>query len=69
MRRAAIDTIGGFPTASSVEDRQLECLLEGKGYSTKYLEETLQYGLVPDSFVVHLRSRMARCEHKCLLLL
>lgn len=62
MRRAAVDNVGGFPTSSTIEDRQLQCLLEGQGYKTLFVQETLQYGLVPDSFALHLKMRLARSE-------
>ena len=60
MRRCALDDIGGFPTASSVEDGLLSALMRGKGYHTKWITEPLQYGIIPDSFAVHIRQRLAR---------
>lgn len=65
MRRAGLDDIGGFPTGASVEDGQITALLQGKGYETHFVDEALTYGLIPDSFSVHLKQRLSRCE--CLL--
>ena len=62
MRRAGLDDIGGFPTGSSVEDGQLSALLRGKGYRVSFVEESLAFGLIPDSFTSHLRQRLVRCE-------
>ena len=62
MRRAGLDDIGGFPTGSSVEDGQITALLQGKGYETHFVDEALTYGLIPDSFSVHLKQRLSRSE-------
>lgn len=60
MRRCAVDDVGGMPTKSSVEDGRLEYVLEGKGYRTMRIEETVQYSAIPDSFSNHLRQRVDR---------
>lgn len=60
VRRTAIDDIGGFPTRSSIEDRRLDLLLKGKGYSTLFLDEALAFSLIPDSFSKHLRQGVDR---------
>lgn len=60
VRRSAVDDIGGFPTRSSIEDRRLDLCLQGKGYSTLFLDEPLAFSLVPDSFSKHLRQGVDR---------
>jgi cellulose synthase/poly-beta-1,6-N-acetylglucosamine synthase-like glycosyltransferase len=60
VRRSAIDDIGGFPTRSSIEDSRLKSCLEGRGYVTMTLDETLQHGMVPDSFSHHLKQHVTR---------
>ena len=67
MRRAGLDDIGGFPTGASVEDGQITALLQGKGYETHFVDEALTYGLIPDSFSVHLKQRLSRSELSCSL--
>lgn len=62
MRRCAVDDVGGFPTSSSIEDGQLSALLDGKGFRTRFVRETLQHGLVPDSWASHLRQGISRSE-------
>lgn len=60
IRREALEDIGGFPTASSIEDGQLTALLRGKGYQTRFVTETLQFGLVSDCLATQVRQRIAR---------
>lgn len=62
LRRSAIDDIGGIPTRSTIEDRRLEYILKGKGYNTLWIDETVQYSLVPESFSKHLKQRVDRSE-------
>ncbi|KAH7072570.1 nucleotide-diphospho-sugar transferase [Paraphoma chrysanthemicola] len=62
MRRAALAEINGFPTQSLTEDLLCGNLLLGKGeqiYTSEspYVQEELQWGLVPDSYSAHIRQR------------
>ncbi|KAF5854209.1 hypothetical protein GGP41_006981, partial [Bipolaris sorokiniana] len=57
MRRTALDQIGGFPDGSLTEDLLCGNLLLGKGWKAAYAMETLQWGLVPDSYYSHVQQR------------
>lgn len=57
IRRTALDQLGGFPTGSVAEDVLCSSLLLGAGWKTMYVHEPLQYGMVPDSFVGHIKQR------------
>lgn len=57
MRRAALDSIGGFPTDSLSEDLCCSAKLLGQGWKTRFVSECLQYGSVPESFVGHVKQR------------
>lgn len=56
-RRSAIDSIGGFPLESLSEDVCCSSTLLGSGWKTAFVEEVLQHGSVPDSFVAHIKQR------------
>lgn len=55
MTRAAIDSIGGFPSASLTEDVYASILILSKGFKTVYLPEVLQWGLLPDTYAGHVK--------------
>ncbi|KDQ13662.1 glycosyltransferase family 2 protein [Botryobasidium botryosum FD-172 SS1] len=57
MRRSVLDEIGGVPTASIAEDVFCSSLILGAGYRCAYVHERLQWGLVPDSFLGHIKQR------------
>lgn len=54
-RRDAVDDIGGFPTNCLVEDIFSSMLMLANGWKTTYLREALQYGLVPESYLGHIK--------------
>lgn len=54
-RRDAIESIGGFPIASLTEDVFSSTLMAARGWTTAYIPEALQYGLMPDSFATHIK--------------
>ncbi|KAL9607182.1 MAG: hypothetical protein Q9167_007876 [Letrouitia subvulpina] len=53
IRRAALDSIGGFPTGSLSEDSYCSNVLLGKGWKIGHVDESLQYGRVPESYKAH----------------
>lgn len=57
MRRAALTSIGNFPTGSLAEDVCTSSMLLGDGWTTAYIHEPLQYGTVPETFVGHIKQR------------
>ncbi|KAH7046795.1 hypothetical protein B0J12DRAFT_741758 [Macrophomina phaseolina] len=57
MKRAALAEVGGFPELSVTEDLLLGNLILGRGWRAAYVFETLQWGLVPDSFHGHIEQR------------
>ncbi|KXJ86517.1 glycosyl transferase [Microdochium bolleyi] len=57
MRRAALESIGRFPTGSLAEDVCTSSMLLGGGWNTAFVHEPLQYGTVPDSLSSHLKQR------------
>ena len=52
LRRQALLDIGGFVTATAVEDQATAVKLLSKGYQTRYLNELLSVGLAPESNAV-----------------
>jgi cellulose synthase (UDP-forming) len=52
IRRQAILEIGGFVTATAIEDQATAVKLLSKGYKTRYLNEPLSVGLAPESNAV-----------------
>ncbi|KAK9786665.1 hypothetical protein SCARD494_11156 [Seiridium cardinale] len=56
LRRQALIDIGGFPTHSRTEDvLSSMMMMMAKGWKTAYLAESLQYGLMPDSYLAHIK--------------
>jgi cellulose synthase (UDP-forming) len=49
LRRAALDEIGGFATQTVTEDMETSIALHGRGWQSRYHDETLAYGLAPAS--------------------
>jgi cellulose synthase (UDP-forming) len=48
MRRAAVEAIGGIPTASITEDLLTTLAMRRRGYKTRYLNERLSIGLAAE---------------------
>lgn len=57
VRRSALDGIDGFPTESVGEDMHCSNVLLGKGWQMVYVDETLQYGRVPESYKAHTKQQ------------
>ncbi|KAK3383949.1 nucleotide-diphospho-sugar transferase, partial [Lasiosphaeria ovina] len=55
VRRLAIDDINGFPTDCLVEDICSSMLAMAEGWKTAYIPEGLQYGLVPETYLGHVK--------------
>lgn len=55
MRRAALDQLGGFPMETIGEDVFCSTGLLNLGWKTAFLDMSLQYGLVPDTYHSHLK--------------
>lgn len=55
VRKQAIVDIGGFPMDCLTEDVKSAFLMLSKGWNTTYVPETVQYGLVPDSYAAHVK--------------
>ncbi|KIM93659.1 hypothetical protein OIDMADRAFT_61301 [Oidiodendron maius Zn] len=55
MRQTALEEIGGLPAKSLTEDLLCGKLLLGGGWRSAYVLETLQWGLVPDTYHAHVR--------------
>lgn len=53
VRRTALDSIGGFPIGSLSEDSYFSNVLLGKGWKIRHVDESLQYGRVPESYKAH----------------
>jgi len=58
MRRTAIESIGGFPTDSVVEDMLTSILIHDKKWKTIYVDKPLAYGLAPSSLGYFLTQRL-----------
>lgn len=56
-RRTALDDIGGIPVGGIAEDVATSNLFIGKGWTTAYVHEPLQFGTVPEDFASHLKQR------------
>lgn len=50
-----MDDIGGFPTDCLVEDIYSSMLQMAEGWRSAYLAESLQYGLVPETYAAHVK--------------
>ena len=57
IRRTALDSIGGWPTESVGEDMYCRNILLGHGWKTLYVDESLQYGRVPESYKAHVKQQ------------
>lgn len=57
IRRTALDSIGGWPTESVGEDMYCSNILLGHGWKTLYVDESLQYGRVPESYKAHVKQQ------------
>lgn len=57
LRRTSLESIGGFQTATITEDLHTSLFLHAKGYKSCYLNETLAFGLMPESFEGHTKQR------------
>lgn len=62
LRRAALDEIGGFSTATIIEDMETSMMLHARGWKSVFHSEPLAFGLSPSSAVsFHVqRSRWAQ---------
>ena len=49
--------IGGFPEFSTTEDLFMSWFMHGAGWQTLLVHETLQWGIQPDCFIVHMKQR------------
>jgi cellulose synthase (UDP-forming) len=52
-----LEEIGGFQTATITEDLHTSLLLHAKGYKSCYLNETLAFGLMPETFEGYTKQR------------
>ncbi|KAI1143231.1 glycosyltransferase family 2 protein [Hypoxylon sp. FL0543] len=57
LRRAALEDIGGFSTGSLTEDVHSSMTMLSKGWKSAYLAESLQFGLVPSSYLGHIKQQ------------
>jgi cellulose synthase/poly-beta-1,6-N-acetylglucosamine synthase-like glycosyltransferase len=57
IRRTALEAVGGWPVGSLEEGVYTSSLLLGFGWETAYCHEPLQFGIVPDTLVGHLKQR------------
>lgn len=56
-RHVAIDSIGGFPDESLCEDILCGFKLNGQGWRVVFVDQALQWGLMPDSIEAHIAQR------------
>ncbi len=57
LRKTALRSIGGFPTDSLTEDVHSSLLMLMKGWKTATVAESLQWGLMPETFASHIKQR------------
>jgi exo-beta-1,3-glucanase (GH17 family)/cellulose synthase/poly-beta-1,6-N-acetylglucosamine synthase-like glycosyltransferase len=57
IRRAAIETAGGWPSTTIVEDADLGLTLLEQGWTAHYTNRRYGYGLLPDTFDAYKRQR------------
>jgi cellulose synthase (UDP-forming) len=62
IRRQAMLDVGGFVTATAIEDQATAVKLLSKGYQTRYLNEQLSVGLAPESNAVFHDQRNRWCR-------
>ncbi|KAH8126285.1 nucleotide-diphospho-sugar transferase [Trichoderma asperelloides] len=55
LRREALKDIGGFPTECLTEDVQTSMNMMARGWKIAYLPTALQYGLVLDTYLSHVK--------------
>ena len=65
FRRAAFESVGGFPTNSLTEDFELSIHLHEKGWSSAYLPDVLARGLGPEDTAAYV-SQQQRWARGCL---
>lgn len=66
-RRAAMANIQGWPTYSLSEDVLCSMMLIGADWRTSYTYESMQWGLVPDTWSGHVKQRsrwVGQSNHK-----
>jgi cellulose synthase (UDP-forming) len=70
VRRSALEAIGGIPEESITEDLYSSYLLRAKGYTVRYLNESLSDGLAAESLssFIKQRTRWALGTMQCLYL-
>ncbi|KAI0841881.1 glycosyltransferase family 2 protein [Hypoxylon sp. FL0890] len=57
LRRSALEDIGGFSTGSLTEDVYSSMMMLSRGWKSAYLAESLQFGLVPSSYLGHIKQQ------------
>jgi cellulose synthase/poly-beta-1,6-N-acetylglucosamine synthase-like glycosyltransferase len=62
IRRAALDSIGGFATGSVTEDMHTAVRMMKRGWKPVYHHEALAFGLAPPDFVAFTRQRLRWAE-------
>jgi cellulose synthase/poly-beta-1,6-N-acetylglucosamine synthase-like glycosyltransferase len=55
IRPDALEDIGGFPEDCIIEDVYSTFLMQAEGWESAYVPETVQFGLVPTSYLAHLK--------------
>lgn len=55
IRPDALDDIGGFPEDCIIEDVYSTFLMQAEGLKSAYVPETVQFGLVPTSYLAQLK--------------
>jgi cellulose synthase (UDP-forming) len=65
FRRAAFESVGGFPTNSLTEDFELSIHLHEKGWSSAYVPDVLSRGLGPEDTAAYV-SQQQRWARGCL---
>jgi cellulose synthase/poly-beta-1,6-N-acetylglucosamine synthase-like glycosyltransferase len=55
VRREAVEDIGGFPTDCLIEDVCSSMMMQACGWRTIYIPQGLQYGLVPETYLGHVK--------------
>lgn len=58
MRRAALDSVGGFATGTATEDVHTSLRLHAKGWTSLYVPERLAFGLEAENMKEFYRQRM-----------
>jgi cellulose synthase (UDP-forming) len=65
FRRAALESVGGFPTKSVTEDFELSIRLHEQGWRSRYVPEVLAVGLGPEDMASYV-SQQQRWARGCL---